>query len=135
MTAAAPRFAVAADHALLSAYVEHCQRLGLSDRAYRDRQRIARAFLPTAWDDAWGGELELWDRARTRREVAIAPRRDRLVVMAYGEDHWHGHPAPLRCPAGHARAVIGAYYYVARAAPGDDDHAHGAIWAGPPAAS
>lgn len=94
-----------------------------------DRALTVLYYLPTAWDDAWGGELELWDRARTRREVAIAPRRDRLVVMAYGEDHWHGHPAPLRCPAGQFRAVIAAYYYVARAVPGDDANAHGAIWA------
>ncbi len=57
------------------------------------------------------------------------PLRDRLVVMAYGEDHWHGHPEPVRCPAGHARVVIAAYYYAARAAAGDDDGAHGARWA------
>ena len=95
-----------------------------------DRALTVLYYLPTAWDEAWGGELELWDRERTRCEVAIAPVRDRLVVMAYGEDHWHGHPAPLRCPAGHLRAVVAAYYYVARAVPGDDEGAHGAIWAG-----
>ncbi len=96
-----------------------------------DRALTVLYYVPTAWDPAWGGDLELWDRARTRCEAAIAPVRDRLVVMGYGEDHWHGHPAPLACPAGHWRAVVGAYYYVARAAPGDDDHAHGAIWARP----
>jgi hypothetical protein len=94
-----------------------------------DRVLTALYYLPTEWDAAWGGELELWDRARTRCEVTIAPVRDRLVVMAYGEDHWHGHPSPLRCPDGHLRAVVTAYYYAARALPGDDDRAHGAIWA------
>lgn len=94
-----------------------------------DRVVTALYYLPTTWDEAWGGELELWDRARTRCEVRIAPVRDRLVVMAHGDDHWHGHPSPLRCPDGHVRAVVAAYYYAARAAPGDDDHAHGAIWA------
>ncbi|MCA9675113.1 MAG: 2OG-Fe(II) oxygenase, partial [Myxococcales bacterium] len=94
-----------------------------------DRVVTALYYLPTTWDDAWGGALELWDRARTRREVAIAPRRDRLVVMAHGDDHWHGHPTPLACPAGHVRQVVAAYYYAARAVPGDDDGAHGAIWA------
>ena len=83
----------------------------------------------TAWDEAWGGELELWDRARTRCEVRISPVRDRLVVMAHGEDTWHGHPQPLACPEGRMRAVVAAYFYAARAAPGDDDHAHGAVWA------
>lgn len=94
-----------------------------------DRVVTALYYAPRAWDLAWGGELELWDRTRTRYERSIAPVLDRLVVIAYGEDHWHGHPSPLRCPEGHWRAVVTATYYAARAQPGDDDHAHGAIWA------
>ena len=94
-----------------------------------DRVLTALYYVPTAWDEAWGGELELWDRARTRCEVRISPVRDRLVVMAHGEDTWHGHPQPLACPEGRMRAVVAAYFYAARAAPGDDDHAHGAVWA------
>jgi hypothetical protein len=96
----------------------------------RHVQRVASAlyYAPRAWDAAWGGELELWDRARTRCEVAIAPLPDRLVVMAYGEDHWHGHPTPLRCPEGELRAVVAAHYYAARPSPDDDARAHGAIW-------
>ena len=94
-----------------------------------DRVVSALYYLPVEWDESWGGELELWDRAKTRCEAKIAPVRDRLVVMAYGEDHWHGHPAPLRCPDGHARVAIAAHYYAARATPEDDAGAHGAIWA------
>ena len=96
----------------------------------RHLQRVASVlyYAPRTWDAAWGGELELWDRARTRCEVSIAPLPDRLVVMAYGEDHWHGHPAPLRCPEGHVRTVVAAHYYAARPSPDDDARAHGAIW-------
>lgn len=94
-----------------------------------DRVLTILYYAPRAWDLAWGGELELWDRARTRCDRSIAPVLDRLVVLAYGEDHWHGHPSPLRCPDGHWRAVVTATYYAARAQPGDDDQAHGAIWA------
>ncbi|MBA3821865.1 MAG: 2OG-Fe(II) oxygenase, partial [Deltaproteobacteria bacterium] len=93
-----------------------------------DRVLSVLYYLPRTWDEAWGGELELWDRARTRCEVRIAPVRDRLVVMAFGEDHWHGHPTPVRCPDGHVRAVVTAHFYAARFATGDDDAAHGAIW-------
>lgn len=96
-----------------------------------DRVVSALYYVPRVWDDAWGGELELWDRARTRCEVRIAPRRDRLVIVAFGEDHWHGHPAPLRCPEGELRVVIAAHYFAARAGQGDDAGAHGAIWGGP----
>ncbi|MCX5746185.1 MAG: 2OG-Fe(II) oxygenase [Proteobacteria bacterium] len=94
-----------------------------------DRVVSVLYYVSRAWDVAWGGELELWDRARTRCETRIAPLRDRLVVMAYGEDHWHGHPAPLRCPDGALRAVVAASYYAARAHDDDDAHAHGARWA------
>lgn len=93
-----------------------------------DRAVTALYYVPISWDEDWGGELELWDRARTRCEVKIAPVRDRLVVMAYGEDHWHGHPSPLRCPDSELRAVVAAYYYAARANPEDEARAHGAIW-------
>jgi hypothetical protein len=96
----------------------------------RQLNRVASVlyYAPREWDAAWGGELELWDRARTRCAVSIAPLRDRLVVMAYGEDHWHGHPSPLRCPDGHMRAVVAAHYFAARPSPDDDARAHGAIW-------
>jgi Rps23 Pro-64 3,4-dihydroxylase Tpa1-like proline 4-hydroxylase len=94
-----------------------------------DRTVTALYYLPTEWDEAWGGHLELWNADRTACEARIAPLRDRLVVMAHGDDHWHGHPAPLACPDGHFRAVVAAYYYAARATPGDDDAAHGALWA------
>lgn len=94
-----------------------------------DRVLTVLYYVPRAWDLAWGGELELWDRARVGRARAIAPVLDRLVVLGYGEDHWHGHPSPLRCPEGHWRAVVTTIYYAARSQPGDDDRAHGAIWA------
>lgn len=97
--------------------------------SFLDRRLNVLVYLNRDWRDDWGGELELWDRARTRCDRSIAPVLDRLVVLAYGEDHWHGHPSPLRCPDGHWRAVVTATYYAARAQPGDDDQAHGAIWA------
>lgn len=97
-------------------------------RRHLDRAVTALYYAPPEWDDARGGELELWDAGRTRREVAIAPRRDRLVVMAFGEEYWHGHPSALRCPEGVGRAVVAAYFYRARAGEHDDEGAHGARW-------
>ena len=93
------------------------------------RAMTALYYVPRTWEAAWGGDLELWDRDRTRCEVRIAPVRDRLVVMDYGEDHWHGHPSPLACPEGQFRAAVTAHYFVARPSPADDARAHGAIWA------
>lgn len=99
----------------------------------RDRTRhLARVvtvlyYLSPDWDPAWGGDLELWDEARTRCVARHAPRLDRLVVMAHGDAFWHGHPAPLQCPEGRSRNVVSAYYYLAPRTAADDE-AHGAIW-------
>lgn len=99
----------------------------------RDRARgLARRlsvvlFLVSEWDESWGGHLELWDDTRTTCEARIAPRPGRLVVFAHGDAHWHGHPAPLACPEGHARQSLAAYYYVADGDPTAEGHS--AIWA------
>jgi len=96
----------------------------------RDRRRhLARAvtailYVGKDWNPAWGGNLELWDPARTTH-IEIAPTPNRLVVFAHGDDYWHGHPAPLVCPEGRYRASIASYYYVV-GEPGVP--AHPAIW-------
>jgi Rps23 Pro-64 3,4-dihydroxylase Tpa1-like proline 4-hydroxylase len=85
-------------------------------------------YLNPDWEPAWGGDLELWNADLSRCEARIAPLLDRLVVMAHGDDHWHGHPAPLECPEGRGRAAVAAYFYTAEAS-ADAPEAHSAIWA------
>lgn len=104
----------------------------------RDRRRGLRrtltaiVYLNADWDDAWGGALELWDHQATHAERSITPRLDRLIVMAHGDTHFHGHPAPLACPPDRFRASLAAYYYVVDGL--HDAPAHGAIWRSPPPA-
>jgi Rps23 Pro-64 3,4-dihydroxylase Tpa1-like proline 4-hydroxylase len=98
----------------------------------RDSKRgLARAvtvlfYLNPDWQQAWGGELEIWAEGADAATLKIAPICDRLVVMAHSEVHPHGQPAPLACPPDRFRASLAAYYYVAR--PDDATPAHGAIW-------
>lgn len=94
----------------------------------RALQRVLTAilFLTPDWDEAWGGHLELWNADATRCEVRLAPKLDRLVVMAHGDTHWHGHPTPLACPPHRFRASLAAYYYVV--SPRPEVPAHGALW-------
>lgn len=93
-----------------------------------DRALTVLYYAAPEWDDAWGGALELFAKDGARSVVSIAPRPDRLCVLSHGDDHFHGHPHPLACPDDRFRAVVSAYYYVAR--PSDADReAHGAIWA------
>jgi Rps23 Pro-64 3,4-dihydroxylase Tpa1-like proline 4-hydroxylase len=84
-------------------------------------------YLGRDWSPEWGGALELWDEALMQCEASYLPVLDRLIVMAHGDTYWHGHPAPLACPADRFRASVTAYYYVAAASP-DDAEPHGAIW-------
>jgi len=110
--------------------------LGLHADFNRDRTRhllrkiTVLYYLGEAWEEAWGGALELWNEARTRCERAYFPVLDRLIVMAHGDTYWHGHPAPLACPEGRHRATVQAYYYVATP-PANEDDSHGAIWVTP----
>jgi len=93
-----------------------------------DRALTVLYYAAPEWDESWGGALELFSKDGKTRAVSIAPLPDRLCVMAHGDDHFHGHPTPLACPADRFRAVVSAYYYVARASDADRE-AHGAIWA------
>ena len=87
-------------------------------------------YLNPGWEAAWGGDLELWNADLSQCEARIAPVLDRLVVMAHGDTHWHGHPAALECPEGRGRAAVAAYFYTAEASP-DAPEAHSALWAPP----
>lgn len=100
------------------------------DRARHLSRRVtAIYYLGKDWAPEWGGALELWDEARTSCQASILPVLDRLVIMAHGETSWHGHPSALACPSGRYRASIASYYYVASPVAGEDEEAHGAIWA------
>jgi site-specific recombinase XerD len=70
MTAPVARQATPADHPLMVGYASFCHTLGLSDRALRDRLRLARRFLEVhpdlaAWT-AWPLGARLADLARVR---------------------------------------------------------------------
>lgn len=94
----------------------------------RALQRVLTAiyFLTPDWDEAWGGHLELWSPDAKACVSRIAPKLDRLVVMAHGDTNWHGHPSPLACPPHRFRASIAAYFYVV--SPRPELPAHGALW-------
>ncbi len=77
MSAALARTATSADHAWFEGYVSHCQQLGCSDRALRDRLRYARAFL-TAHPD-----LHAWMNAPTADRVAELKRTHAWPLLVF----------------------------------------------------
>jgi hypothetical protein len=68
-------------------------------------------YLNEDWDEAWGGELELWATDMSRRETAVPPRLGKMVVFTTDDRSFHGHPEPLRCPENVTRDSIALYYY------------------------
>ncbi len=74
-------------------------------------------YLNEDWPASYGGDLELWSRDMKAREQVVAPIANRAVVFTTGEDTWHGHPEPLRCPPDRSRRSLAIYYYTVEDGP------------------
>jgi len=83
VSAAVARAATSADHAWFADYLGHCQRLGCSDRALRDRLRSARTFLAAHPD------LQAWMAQPTAERVVELKRTGAwpLLVFLIGTGH------------------------------------------------
>lgn len=67
-------------------------------------------FVNDEWDPDWGGALNLYDEV-LRPVVRVVPGRNRAVVFETSPTSYHGHPEPMRLPAGIWRRSIAMYYY------------------------
>jgi Rps23 Pro-64 3,4-dihydroxylase Tpa1-like proline 4-hydroxylase len=68
-------------------------------------------YLNPAWEDAWGGHLELWRRDLSACVRRVRPTLGRCVIFNTDATSYHGHPEPLACPPGVTRKSIALYYY------------------------
>lgn len=71
-------------------------------------------YLNKDWQEAYGGKLELWDKAMTKKVVDVAPVFNRCVIFNTDADSFHGHPDPLTTPPHITRKSIALYYYKAQ---------------------
>ncbi len=71
-------------------------------------------YLNKDWQGAYGGKLELWDKAMTQKVVDVAPIFNRCVIFNTDADSFHGHPDPLTTPENITRKSIALYYYKAQ---------------------
>jgi hypothetical protein len=81
------------------------------DRLSLDRRLNLLLFLNRDWREEYGGHLELWDQDMSRCRERILPVFNRCVVFSITDTAFHGHPEPLRCPAGMSRRSLALYYY------------------------
>jgi hypothetical protein len=66
-------------------------------------------YLNPEWDEAWGGDFELWNEEMTSHQ-SVAPLFNRMIVFSTPNAK-HGHPDPLLCPEGTFRRALVVHYY------------------------
>lgn len=69
------------------------------------------------YEDAWGGDLELWDADVAHCVARVAPRFNRCVLFASSASTPHGFPDRLHCPPSASRQCLALYYFVEVATP------------------
>jgi len=85
-------------------------------------------YLNPEWDDAWGGQIELWDPQVKHCAVSLTPALGRCLIFETSQISFHG-VAPLKCPPDYARRSFAAYYYTAEPPPiGADTVMHGTLF-------
>jgi len=69
-------------------------------------------YLNRDWEEAWGGQLELWYGEEHPEYMfkKIEPSWNRAVIFATGDTSWHGFPAPLTSPPEVVRHSLAMYY-------------------------
>ncbi len=80
-------------------------------------------YLNKNWQESWGGQL-LLDRkteAGLTTQVSVVPCFNTMVIFTTTDHSFHGHPEPMRLPAGQARNSIALYYYVSEKPEGTSD--------------
>jgi len=85
-------------------------------------------YLNENWTEAWGGDLELWDRQGKRCVRRISPIFNRAVVFDTSNLSYHGHPNPLQCPEERSRKSLALYYYTVDAPAEDDRTPHTTVF-------
>lgn len=93
-----------------------------------DRRLNLILYLNPGWEESWGGNLELWRRDMSECRRRIVPEANRVVVFDTTRTSFHGHPAPVRCPAGQARKSLALYYYTNGRPADEDATAHSTLW-------
>lgn len=85
----------------------------IQNQLHLNRRLNVLIYLNKDWQQAYGGELEIWDREMTGKVKGIEPLFNRCVVFNTDASSHHGHPEPLSTPDGVTRKSLALYYYTA----------------------
>ena len=84
-------------------------------------------YLNPGWDEAWGGQVEFWDRDVATCAHSYLPLLNRCVLFETSEISFHG-VAPLTCPSHEVRRSFAVYYYTTAPPPGIAAASHSTIF-------
>ncbi|MGC4029163.1 MAG: 2OG-Fe(II) oxygenase [Steroidobacteraceae bacterium] len=84
-------------------------------------------YLNPVWEEAWGGNIELWDSDVRKCWHSYSPIMNRCVVFETTKISYHG-VTPLKCPPSMARKSFAAYYYTKEPPAGWDGVKHSTIF-------
>jgi hypothetical protein len=70
-------------------------------------------YLNRDWREEYGGCFEMWDSSMRSCVHRVVPSFNRCVIFNTSITSFHGHPEPVKHPAGLPRRAIALYYYTA----------------------
>jgi 2OG-Fe(II) oxygenase superfamily len=85
-------------------------------------------YLNHDWSPEYGGQLELWNKDATRKEVEIEPIFNRTLLMEISETTYHG-INPVVEPSGRSRYSFMIYYNTAGRILGKELGVHSSMYA------
>ena len=107
------------------------------DFNYLESRRLFRRlnlllYLNPRWEEAWGGQIQLWDRQVRKCEQVFTPALNRCVVFETSDISFHG-VVPVASAAPVPRISFAAYYYTRERPPQWDGTFHSTIFKARPA--
>ena len=73
-------------------------------------------YVNEGWNEAWGGELDLYDGTGSRVVGQVVPAFNRCVIMEVHDRAFHGYEPLRHIPSSVTRKLLASYFY--SAAPG-----------------
>lgn len=98
----------------------------MEDRKLHRRLNLL-LYLNPAWEESWGGHIQLWDKEVKTCERSFAPKLNRCVIFETSEISYHG-VTPITASALHPRISFATYYYTVEAPQNWDGTHHSTVF-------
>jgi hypothetical protein len=98
----------------------------IEDRKLHRRLNLL-LYLNPVWEEAWGGQIQLWDKKVKHCRQMFAPVLNRCVIFETNDISYHG-VVPVTNAAPYPRISFATYYYTREAPANWDGKVHSTIF-------